>query len=67
MSTTKVEINFDLNSLCPLCLGAGCLRAKRKAMQLNGPAIDYDEIFITCNMCNGSGNRMKPFRSRSTV
>lgn len=40
---------------CIWCRGTGKLKAKRKAAQLNGPSIDYDEVDIPCAACNGTG------------
>lgn len=51
-NAVKVNVNC---TICYACGGFGKLKAKRKAMQFNGPPVDYDTVVITCPICNGKG------------
>lgn len=48
-------IGIIVNPVCLVCGGTGKLKAKRKAMQFNGPDVDYDVIELKCLTCNGTG------------
>jgi RecJ-like exonuclease len=56
MDFKPFEVSLCTQGFCLACGGTGKLRAKRKAMQFNGPPIDYDEVTIPCIACNGTGS-----------
>lgn len=55
MNFKPIGVSLGTSCFCLACGGTGKLRAKRKAKQLNGPDIDYDEVKIPCPACGGTG------------
>lgn len=66
MDFKPFDVSLCTQGFCLACGGTGKIRAKRKAMQFNGPSIDYDEVAITCISCNGTGRTSTAPRSHRT-